>query len=300
MPVILSEQTGSAGWVSLPVGSFSADSTGASIVASAHRADGIVINGPTFSSQRNAWVPYSAEQLSPDQRRYAYLLRGYEQNGPVSYGLHTANTDGSGDRTLATAQMVGIWKLLGWRAEGIFISETTGSHNSLLRFDATTGAEAVVDRGDSRRWDVMDHATFWGVGSENGDPPTPFPTIGNADRLMTLDPESGEVATRFYEPHSLVVGVLGFDRLGNPVFATYDGTNVDVSYLPGPGQRKVIETDPMGQGIGPNGGGQPDALGVWFGSSEGVIRFFDGTSMRRVANLNTRVVQIAGPCVPAT
>jgi hypothetical protein len=301
LPVILSVVSLEAGWVTLPSGTFERDEAGTALLNAAHRSDGRALNDPTYDSKKGAWLPAPPQAISPDGARYAYVFVGYEQSGPQSYSLHVAKLDGSGDQNLSgTVHLTGNWHLMGWTADGILVSQTTidvaRTTGSLIRFDPTTGHQTILDQSQDRSWGAFDHGIVWGVGREPNDPPTGFPQ-GSTDRLLTFDPASDRIATWYYQPQSLVLGPLGFDGLGHPVFASFVGSTTEVAYSPGPQERKVIERDPMGAGSGPNGGGQADGVGVWFGSSDGIIRFFDGSTMGQVTTLNTQFIVIAGGCV---
>ena len=294
-----------AGFISLPSGAFTPDSTSVvSYDAASLRFATVqapVLYGdsgaPTYDLAYRRWLPVKAAQVLPDGSAYVYTRAATPT--PMRNEIHLVNVATGADRLIYDKD---AYHALAFQPEGIYLDyhlNGTDGFRGLWLLNPTTQALKAFPGGGQTWWAVVGGAGAWSYsvdGSRFGS--TSFARLDLSTDAMTSWFSVSSVQPP--QPGFKTVHVIGFDGSAHPLVDVFvDRGTPEVWLLTGPGQASRVAGLPLLDFIPSLG--VTDSHGTWLAGTNGVY-LYAGSGFKRVAapppfsGIVAGNFTIAGPC----
>ena len=264
--------TGTAGFISYPSGTFTADPA-AAIKTKA--------NGLAYDRVFARWLPVPWALVSSDGRHYAYGEYADFSTYPLPDSvLHVVDAATGSDRIVARGQYVAT----DYETEGVYLTQLVGGHDgpgpqigSLLNVSTGSirqlagGAQYGYVIGGGRGWraqyNTADTTTHEGMG---------FWT----NELFAVRLTDGSATSWFYRRGVDSVDVIGFDRQLNPVLNVATGNSAVILDLTAANVATLLYSGPIGTFQAALG----DGVGIWLsGQIVGTYLWTPGGPLKKIS-----------------
>jgi hypothetical protein len=282
--VTSTSQTPTAGFITLPAGSFAPDPAG-NIKSKA--------SGLAYDRVFAKWLPVDWRLVSDDGTRYTYATYSGDPTTPGSYSaLHVVNVATGVDRIVTQTGQYVINDFVG---SGIYLSPWVGGHDgpgpqigSVM--DPSTGSVRALSGGQKYGYWIGSGAG-WRTDYNTADP-TVHQGMTGPNRIIRVDLASGSETTWFYQQGADWVQVLGFDQQGHPIVssgvASGNSQEVTIWLITDPTHHSVMYSGSLMMGWA-----MADSHGVWL-SDGGAMYLYTAASGLKIVSPTGG--QIAGGC----
>jgi hypothetical protein len=279
----------SAGFLTFPGGTFSADPKGEVVIdGDRYRTTAqpyLFGGGPgagAYDWPLGRWVPATPRSVSPDGSHYAFSSE---------FGaIHVIDVATGNERVLKGP--AGPDTVLYYAKEGIYFNhEWEGPPGpGLWLMDPNTGKVQTVFT--DQPVNAVGGFAAWIADLNPADPHPVFShyTGGNLpNQILRRDLNGGPTVRWFYQPGK-TIGVIGFDQNKHPLIVASTGDQsaaTTVWQVPSANQGRAIHTSTENAGL------LADDHGIWFSDNRGVSLY---TQSGGLQNLSTTRATLAGPC----
>jgi hypothetical protein len=268
------------------------------------------------------WVPVPRSWVSPDGRRYTYVVNNPEPvvhvvtiatGGDETIAIPSPAPTASGSRSAPTPK-----KVVAFESEGIYLETIvpnseglphglsllqpdTGAYDvSAVHIPDPVGASFYVDRS----WVAVHNGIAYTGNANTRD----IPMNGSAPYWNELegrpvDPRGTYGAGFAYSPDAWL-RIIGWDGDGQPVLSAESADKYLIYTGSVFGETWKFTSPPVFAGTpgdqnNPTGPAVGDGRAIWFGSDAGIVWYYGGggAPFERVALAQVHPVRIAGPCL---
>ena len=264
--------TGTAGFISYPGGTFTADPA-AAIKTKA--------NGLAYDRGFARWLPVPWALVSSDGRHYSYGEYPDFSTYPLPDSvLHVVDVATGRDRIVARGQYV----VSDYETEGIYLTQLVGGHDgpgpqigALL--NVSTGSIRQLTGGAQYGY-VIGGGWGWQAQFNTADTTTHEGMGFWTNELFAVRLTDGSTTRWFYRPGVDSVDVIGFDRQLNPVISVGTGNSAVILDLTAPNAATQLWSGPQGTFWSALG----DGVGIWLsGQAAGTYLWTPGGPLKKVS-----------------
>ena len=249
-------------------------------------------HGTFFDAAVSRWLPYFANQVSPDGRRYAYT-DGFTANPPTATRVHVVDAATDQDIRVVSMPDTQPYFVLDYVAAGVDLGiGFEGRGPGVWRLDVATGQITKVSN------DLYPPEAVWRGAVDSRDPSPVRSQMTGTPEYNRIDRHAadGTTTTWFYLP-GVVLRWIPFAGDSALLVEALGSGGFEYWLVTGPGQSKKIAsaTDQAYSALADGfGRAMADSHGVWIGSAQSLYLV---SSAGSIVNEYDQSAYPAGSCV---